>query len=209
MKITKDMRQSKKVVAVIPAKGHSNRLPGKNIYNFMGKPMLAWAIQACFDSEYDIEPWVSSDSQEVLDVAVKYGAKPYLRDSDLAGDRVPKQEVIKDVAWHLINQGRELDAFISLQPNSPQVCGSDLDEGLDELLFSVKGEAMYEIFSVDSNLHMNAVYRMFRPLYLDHIGWSVHAGVVICEREDIHTKEDVDRIEAEINKRVNHWEEAL
>mgnify|MGYP003644628894 CR=1 FL=1 len=198
MIITDKMRYEKNIIAIIPAKGRSTRLPKKNIYMFMGNPMLSWAIEACKQSKYNIEPWVSSDSREVLDIAVEWGAKPFFRDGSLAVDDVPKQEVIKDAARSFIKSKKEVDAFISLQPNSPQVCGSDLDKGLDELFFSVKGEAMYEIFSVDRNLHMNAVYRMFRQHYLDHLGWSVHAGVVICEREDIHTKEDVDALELKI-----------
>ena len=198
MNITREMRKSKKVIAVIPAKGHSNRLKNKNISDFMGKPMLSWAIKACQDSEYDIEPWVSSDSPKVLWIAEKYGAHCFVRKAELACDKVPKQDVIKDVARRIVADGDTPDAFISLQPNSPGVQSSDLDAGLDELFFSVKGEVMYEIFSVDSNLHMNAVYRMFRPHYLNHNGWSIHAGVVICERDDIHTAEDVEMAERQI-----------
>ena len=187
-----------KIIAIIPAKGYSRRLPRKNIAEFNGKPMLYWAIKACRDSKYDIEVWVSSDSDEVLKVAEEYGAKPYKRSKTLCKDNVPKQDVIKDVAAYIMKNGGHPDAFISLQPNSPEVQGSDLDDGLDELFYSVKGEAMYEIFSVDRNLHQNAVYRMFRPHYLDHHGWSVHSGVVICERDDIHTKEDLEKVDNKV-----------
>jgi len=188
-----------KVVAIIPAKGHSNRLPNKNITDFRGKPMLYWAIKACKDSKYDIDVWVSSDSGEVLEIASSFGAIPYKRSDALAQDDVCKQDVIKDVAWHIMDGEYENpDAFISLQPNSPEVTGADLDEGLDELFHSVKEEAMYEIFSVDSNLHQNAVYRMFRSHYLMHDGYSVHVGAVICDKEDIHTKEDLEKAEARV-----------
>lgn len=189
-----------KIAAIIPAKGHSNRLPNKNITNFMGKPMLYWAIKACRDSKYDIEPWVSSDNDDILKIALEYDAIPYKRSPELAKDNIPKQEVIKDVARFIMKDNKNPpDAFISLQPNSPEVQGSDLDRGLDELFHSVKGEAMYEIFSVDKNLHQNAVYRMFRSHYLSHNGYSVHVGVVVCEREDIHTLEDLRDAERRVS----------
>jgi len=198
-----------KIVAIIPAKGHSRRLPNKNITSFMGKPMIYWAIKACADSKYEIEVWVSSDSDEVLEIAKEYGAIPYKRNPELAKDNVCKQDVIKDVASYIMANHDIPDAFISLQPNSPEVQGSDLDEGLDELFYSVKGEAMYEIFSVDKNLHQNAVYRMFRSHYLNHKGYSIHAGVVICNRDDIHTKYDLEEAEKRIrslNPKKTKWE---
>ncbi len=54
-----------KVVAIIPARGGSKRLEKKNIYPIWGKPMLYWAVKACGDSKYNIEPWVSTEDEEV------------------------------------------------------------------------------------------------------------------------------------------------
>jgi hypothetical protein len=104
----------------------------------------------------------------------------------------------------------EPDAFISLQPNSPEIRGSDLDDGLDELFYSIKGELMYEVFSVDRNLHQNAVYRMFRPHYLNHNSYSVHVGVIICERTDINTIEDFEKAERQFKKdNDTKWQESI
>jgi len=203
------MKDKIKVVAIIPAKGQSERLPNKNILEINGRPMLVWAIRACQESKYDIEPWVSSESDTVLEIAEKYGAKIHKRDPVLSGASVLKQEVIRSAASYIVNncgENEKPDVFISLQPNSPQIQGYHLDQGLDVLLNSSKGDRMYEVFSVDKNYHQNAAYRMFRGDYVFQKDLSIHCAVAVCDIIDINTKEDFVRAEASM---VNHWEKAL
>lgn len=184
-----------KIVAIIPAKGCSERLPNKNILKINGSPMLAWAIKACQESKYSIEPWVSSESDRVLSVAQLYGAKTYKRDSKLSEPNVFKQEVIRDAASYITqNSVVKPDVFISLQPNSPQITAKHLDEGLEVLLNSSKGDKMYEVFSVDKNYYQNAVYRMFRSHYVMQRDLSTHCAVVVCDIGDINTKEDFENV---------------
>ena len=188
-----------KIVAIIPAKGCSERLPNKNILKINGKPMLAWAIKACQESRYSIEPWVSSESDKVLSVAQSYGAKIYKRDPRLSEPNVFKQEVIRDAAAYIILYKAQKsitkpDVFISLQPNSPQITAKHLDEGLEVLLNSSKQDKMYEVFSVDKNYYQNAVYRMFRAHYVMQKDLSTHCAVVICDIMDVNTKEDFEKV---------------
>jgi len=186
-----------KAIAIIPAKGCSERLPNKNILEINGRPMLAWAIKACQESRYNIESWVSSESDQVLDIAQAYGAKTYKRDSKLSEPNVFKQEVIRDAASYIIkNSIIKPDVFISLQPNSPQITAKHLDEGLEVLLNSSKGDQMYEIFSVDKNYYQNAVYRMFRAHYVMQKDLSTHCAVVVCDIMDINTKEDFEEVKS-------------
>lgn len=187
-----------KIVAIIPAKGNSERLPNKNILEINGKPMLAWAIKACQDSIYDIEPWVSSESDVIIEIAKKYGAKTYKRNSKLSDSCVFKQEVIRDTASHILKNTKEnIDIFISLQPNSPQITGRHLNKGLDVLLNSFKGEQLYEVFSVDKNYFQNAAYRMFRSHYVMQKDLSTHCAVVVCDIINIDTLEDYERVKKE------------
>jgi len=181
-----------KIVAIIPAKGNSQRLPNKNILDINGKPMLYYAIKACQDSQYNIEPWVSSDSDEILRIASLYGAKTHKRDEALSQPHVFKQEVIRTVAAYINAEYTEPDVYISLQPNSPQITGSHLDEGLNILLHSTKEERMYEVFSVDKDYYQNAVYRMFRSHYVFQRDLSTHCAVAVCDIMDVNTKEDYD-----------------
>ena len=74
-----------RIVAIIPAKGTSRRLPKKNIYPLWGEPMLYWAIKACKKSQYDIEPWVSTEDKEVAKIAKSLEVEiPGLRPKKLA-----------------------------------------------------------------------------------------------------------------------------
>ncbi len=69
----------KKVVAIIPARGGSKGIPGKNIINFSGHPLLSWTIGQVKNSKLINEVYVSSDSDEILSVAKGYGAKAIKR----------------------------------------------------------------------------------------------------------------------------------
>lgn len=195
------------IIAIIPAKGNSLRVPNKNILDINGQPMLSWAIKACNDSKYDITPWVSSESDEVLEVAKEYGAKIYKRSDNLSLPDVPKQEVIRDAAKYIQDNFEFPDIFISLQANSPQILGRHLDEGLDLLLKSKKGEELYEVFSTDSEHFQNAIYRMFRSHYVFQRDLSTHCGTCVCDITDINNMKDLEEVRK--NMITNHWEEAL
>ena len=74
------------VSAIILARGGSKGIPNKNIIDFCGKPLIAWTIEQCLSSKHISEVWVSSDSQEILEVVKEYGAKTIKRPDDISGD---------------------------------------------------------------------------------------------------------------------------
>lgn len=81
------MYRNKTFIAIIPARGGSKGLPGKNIKELCAKPLIAWSIEAGLSSKYLDEVMVTTDSGEIADVAQKYGAKvPFLRPIELATD---------------------------------------------------------------------------------------------------------------------------
>ena len=74
-------------VAIIPARGGSKRIPRKNIKEFCGKPMIAWSIEAALKSGCFDRVIVSTDDQEIADVAQQYGAQvPFMRPAELSDD---------------------------------------------------------------------------------------------------------------------------
>ena len=76
-----------KKIAIITARGGSKRIPRKNIKEFMGKPMLAYAIEAALKSEVFDEVMVSTDDLEIAEIARKYGANvPFMRSEATAND---------------------------------------------------------------------------------------------------------------------------
>lgn len=103
-----------KMLGLIPARGGSRRLPGKNIADLGGKPLIAWTIETATASGVFDEVAVSSDSPEILDVADRYGAKTIERPGRIARDDTPSLPVVT----HALHE-RNVDAVMLLQPTSP------------------------------------------------------------------------------------------
>lgn len=104
----------KRVVAIIPARGGSKRIPGKNIIDFMGKPLLAWTIEAAKDSGLFEKIVVSTDSEDIARVAVQWGAEvPALRDSK-ADDYSPVSEATIRTLQLMGQQGIFFDEVVQL-----------------------------------------------------------------------------------------------
>lgn len=107
-------------VAVIPARGGSKRLPGKNIKLLAGKPMIAWTIEAAINSKQFNKIIVSTDCEEIKNISIAYGADvPYLRNSDLASDTATTSEVIEDIVQWLERKNNQISTVTILQPTSP------------------------------------------------------------------------------------------
>ncbi|WP_319776804.1 pseudaminic acid cytidylyltransferase [Maridesulfovibrio sp.] len=91
-------------IAIIPARGGSKRIPKKSIRPFLGKPLIAYTIEAAVKSGFFDHILVSTDSEEFADIAREYGAEvPFMRPAELADDFTPTQPVIN----HAINWVRE------------------------------------------------------------------------------------------------------
>jgi CMP-N,N'-diacetyllegionaminic acid synthase len=108
------------IVALIPARGGSKRVPGKNVRTLGGHPMLAYTIAAAVDSGIFDGVLVSTDSEEVAAVARHYGAEvPFLRPAALATDTSPDIEWLEYTLEQLRAGGRTWDCFSLLRPTSP------------------------------------------------------------------------------------------
>ena len=87
-----------KNIAIIPARGGSKRIPRKNIKPFMGKPIIAYSIEAALESGLFDEVMVSTDDEEIAMVARQYGAKvPFMRSAVTANDYATMENVIEEV----------------------------------------------------------------------------------------------------------------
>lgn len=87
-----------KRLAIIPARGGSKRIPKKNIKEFLGKPIIAYSIEAALESNLFDEVMVSTDSDEIKEIAIQYGAKvPFLRSEKASDDYATTFDVIKEV----------------------------------------------------------------------------------------------------------------
>jgi N-acylneuraminate cytidylyltransferase len=124
------------IQCIILARGGSKGVPNKNIINFCGKPLIAWTIEQCLSSKYISSVWVSSDSQTILDVARKYGAKTIQRPDSISGDLSSSES-----AWvhsvELIQKTHEVDLIFAPQLTSPLREAKDIDNALE--LFQLEG----------------------------------------------------------------------
>jgi len=125
------MKKVPSFLAVIPARGGSKRLLGKNIIDFMGKPLIAWTIGAALESRYITEVIVSTDDKDIADVSREFGAKvPYLRPKYLGGDRISVVDVLIDYLQSL----DKLPEYVNvLQPTSPLRSSFYIDDAIDKM----------------------------------------------------------------------------
>lgn len=97
-------------VAIIPARGGSKRIPGKNVKEFAGKPIIAYAVDAAKQTGIFDRIMVTTDSQKIADVAEQHGAEvPFLRPADLSDDHTPTAPVIAHAVDWLRKNGEDVD----------------------------------------------------------------------------------------------------
>lgn len=179
------------IIAIIPARGGSKRLKRKNIYEIWGKPMLYWSIKAAKESEYITDVWVTTEDEEIKKIALECGAKVHDRDPKLAEDHVYKMAAIREANSFIERNHYKPDIVISLQANSPEMTGEMLDNAIESFIINNRNE----LISVDKTLMMNAAFRIMKNWYVYQRELSTKTGAFICDVEDVHTIEDVKRIE--------------
>ena len=109
------------VLAIITARGGSKRLPGKNIKDLCGKPLIAWTIEAAKNCKRVV---VTTDSNEIAEVSKEYGAEVIMRPDYLATDKAASIDVVLNVLWQVKWEGRQM----LLQPTSPLRTSEDIEK---------------------------------------------------------------------------------
>jgi CMP-N-acetylneuraminic acid synthetase len=110
----------RRILALIPARGGSKRLPGKNIRPLAGLPLIAWTIRAALAAGAFADVLVSTDDQSIADVATEYGASvPWLRPDDLSTDTATSVDVVLHALAACAAASRPIDSVMLLQPTSP------------------------------------------------------------------------------------------
>lgn len=122
-------------VAIIPARGGSKRIPRKNIRPFLGKPIIAYSIEAALKSGLFDEVMVSTDDVEIAEIAEKYGAKvPFLRSAENANDFATTFSVIEEVISAYKNIGQNFEYGCCIYPTAPLIQSSHLSVAFDKLI---------------------------------------------------------------------------
>ncbi len=134
-----------KNIAIITARGGSKRIPMKNIKEFMGKPMIAYAIDAAIKSEIFDEIMVSTEDLKIAEIAKKYGAKvPFLRSEKTANDFATTEDVLNEVINEYKKLGIEFDNICCIYPCVPLLTPKTLKEAY-EVFINSKQEALMPV----------------------------------------------------------------
>lgn len=131
------------MIAIIPARGGSKGLPGKNIKPLNGKPLIAYAVEAALKAKHIDRVIISTDDEEIARVAVQYGAElPFMRPAELASDTALAVDNYIYTIGKLEQESETIiDAFVVLQPTSPLRIAEDID-GAVELFEKKKADSV-------------------------------------------------------------------
>jgi CMP-N,N'-diacetyllegionaminic acid synthase len=139
-------------LAIIPARGGSKGIPGKNLKAAAGKPLIAWTVETALAATSLDRVIVSTDSLEIAEVARRYGAEaPFMRPAGLAQDDTPGIEpVLHATLWLEENEGYHPELIMLLQPTSPLRMVEDIDRAVD--LIREKGaDAIVSVTPVEAH----------------------------------------------------------
>ena len=135
---------NKTFLAIIPARGGSKRLPRKNLLDLCGKPLIAWSIEAALKSKYISKVIVSSDEEEILNIAKEYKADFIKRPDELASDTATTFDALK----HTLENVEKYDYVVLLQPTSPLRTEKHIDEAI-ELLKEKNADAIISVCEME------------------------------------------------------------
>ena len=152
------------ILAVILARKGSKGIPGKNMVQLAGKPLVAWSIEAAMKSKYARNLIVSSDCEKVLALASSYGVSCAIRPPSLATDDACSLQALNYLLLELLEKGQSYRYLILLQPTSPLRTANDIDDAFEKMsgcraqsLISVKEpeESPLKAFVVNSDGYLN------------------------------------------------------
>ena len=169
---------------LIPARGGSKGLPGKNIVLCAGKPLIAWTCAAANESARLARTIVSTDSEQIARVATEWGGQaPFLRPSELAQDATPSIDVMRHALSWLEAQKEDVTALVLLQPTSPLRTSSHIDAAVQ--LFVESG--------ADSVVSVTRLPHRFHPASVAYEtgGWLVpYEGT----KQTVRRRQDMPRM---------------
>jgi len=141
------------VLAIIPARGGSKGLPNKNIREMLGKPLIAWTIEAALNCSLIDRLVVSTEDHKIAKIAMQFGAEiPFMRPMELARDDTPGV----DPVLHAINELSEYDFVLMLQPTSPLRISEDITGMID---FAIEHDSQSVVSVSEAEVHPYWVYR--------------------------------------------------
>lgn len=151
--------EAKKNICIIPARGGSKRIPKKNIKSFLGKPIIAYSIEAALKSNLFDEVMVSTDDNNIANIALEYGAKvPFNRSQQNANDHAVLADVISEVLNEYANRKITFEYVCCILPTAPFITNDKLQEAFSLLKSNNHNSVLPVIeypFPIQRSLKMN------------------------------------------------------
>lgn len=160
-----------KNIAIITARGGSKRIPRKNIKEFCGKPILSYSIEAALQSKLFDTVMVSTDDQEIADIAIEYGAEvPFFRSEKTSGDFATTNDVLLEVLDEYEKRDKHFDIMTCLYPTAPFVTADKLRKGIQDLIESNADTLIPVVgFSYPPQRAMREVEGYISPVYPENL----------------------------------------
>lgn len=148
------MYKNKTVLGLVPARGGSQSIPGKNVKILAAHPLIAYTIKAAQESRYVTRCIVSSDEREIIKISKEYTADvPFVRPSELAGNESTAIEVSQHaIAWLEEHENQTYDYLMILQPTSPLRTAHDIDECIKKIVDHDADSVMSMVELIDFSL---------------------------------------------------------
>lgn len=147
-----------KFLGIIPARGGSKGVKRKNIRMVCGKPLMAYTIEAAKASKKLTDFYLSTEDDEIEQVAKEDGVKVLKRPYEIAGDKTPMVEVVLHAFSSLKSRGLSFDAGVLLQPTCPLRTSNDIDQAIDQFLLA-KTPSLVSVYQV-SDAHPSRMYTL-------------------------------------------------
>lgn len=138
-----------RILAIIPARAGSKRLPGKNSKLLFSKPLIEWTIEAAQKCQYLTDIIVSTDSEEIAQIARNCGVPvPFMRPAEFSGDKATAIDVIEHTVSYLQSRKKHYDYIIWLQPTSPLRTEQDIN-GAVKMILDRQADAVISVCECD------------------------------------------------------------
>jgi len=185
------MKNKKKIAIIIPARLGSQRLKHKNILPIKNIPMVAYVAREAKKSKFNPIVFVSSESEIIRKICVKYDINFIKRPKRLAKKFVEKQEVIVSAAKYILRKFKyKPEIIVSLQCNSPQFKCKDLDNAIKFFKKSFPEKEKKELISVGRDNMQNAAFRIMTWKAVFQKSLSTNISIFFTDYVDVHNKAD-------------------
>jgi len=178
------MNKKTKILTIIPARGGSKGIPGKNSKLLGGKPLLQYTVEAARESSLLSRIILSSEDLEIIDIAKSLGLEvPFVRPANLATDASGTLEVVQHALRYFMEQGETFDAVCLLQPTTPFRESGSIDKAIQKFMES----------GLDSLVSVREVPAEFNPHWVFEADEKGNLHIATGEKEIIKRRQELPK----------------